>query len=65
MRRAAFYLLAAVITFQLIMVAGVLTACFSTKTKQCTGDRMSELVTYIVTQAFAVYAAEKQNDLPR
>lgn len=65
MRRAAFYLLAGVIAFQVVAVAAVLAGCFVIKAKRCTGERASELMTYIVTQAFALYAAEKEKDLPR
>ena len=60
MRRPAFYLLAGVISFQLVIVAGVISGCFITKTERCTDGQVAELMTYIVTQAFALYAAEKQ-----
>ena len=60
MRRPAFYLLAGVISFQLAIVAGVITGCFITKTERCTDGQAAELMTYIVTQAFALYAAEKE-----
>ena len=41
MKRAAFYLLAGVIAFQLVIVAGVLVACFRTGNERCTGDKVS------------------------
>ena len=60
MRRPAFYLLAGIISFQLVIVAGVIAGCFVTKTERCTDGQAAELMTYIVAQAFALYAAEKQ-----
>lgn len=57
-KQRAFYLVAAVIGVQLAIVAGVMTGCFITKDKHCTGDKVSELMMYIVAQSFALYAAE-------
>ena len=59
MKRAAFYLLAGVITFQLVIVSGVLAACFYTANQKCTGERIGELMTAIVGQTFMLYGAEK------
>tara|TARA_R100001443_G_scaffold43803_1_gene56830 strand:+ start:1738 stop:1917 length:180 start_codon:yes stop_codon:yes gene_type:complete len=59
MKRAAFYLVAGVITVQLLIVSGVLAACFKTGSEKCTGDRAGELLMYITAQSFALYASEK------
>ena len=68
MKRHAFYLLATVIGFQLVIIAGVLAGCFFVYPKiqdrdpsneRCSGQQVSELLAVIVTQAFALYAAEK------
>ena len=58
MRRAAFYLVASVCLAQLILVMTIVTGCFISK-RECTGDRVSEIMTLVVTQSFALYAAEK------
>jgi hypothetical protein len=59
MKRAAFYLVASVISIQLFIVAGVLYGCFRTGDEKCTGDKAGELMMYITAQSFALYAAEK------
>ena len=59
MRKAAFYLLAGVIASQLVIVAGVLAACFYTSSPKCTGNKVSELMQLIVGQSFMLYGAEK------
>ena len=59
MKQAAFRLVAFVVATQLVLVAGTLAACFITNAKECKGDRISELLTYISAQAFALYASEK------
>jgi len=59
MKQAAFYLVASVISIQLLIVAGVLYGCFRTGAVKCTGDRAGELMLYITAQSFALYAAEK------
>ena len=59
MKKAAFYMVAGVISIQLLMVAGVLTGCFITQNNKCNGTKASELMTYIVAQSFALYASEK------
>ena len=59
MKRAAFYLLSGVIAFQLVIVAGVLVACFRTGNDRCTGDKVNELMQLIVGQSFMLYGAEK------
>jgi len=59
MKRAAFYLVAGVISIQLLIVSGVLFGCFRTGNGKCTGEKAGELMLYITTQSFALYAAEK------
>ena len=62
MKRAAFTLLASVIGFQLILIAGVLAGCFNARPKmidRCDGSKAGELLSTIVLQSFALYAAEK------
>ena len=59
MKRAAFYLVAGVISFQLLIVGGVLIGCFRSGADKCTGDRAEELMMYIAAQSFALYASEK------
>lgn len=59
MRPAAFKLVAAVVTVQLVLLASILAGCLFTRDQRCTGDRAHELMTFIVAQAFALYAAEK------
>ena len=62
MKRSAFYLLSSVIGFQLILIAAVLAGCFAVHPKaegRCDGSKASELLSVIVAQSFALYAAEK------
>jgi hypothetical protein len=59
MKHAAFKLVAFVVAVQLSLIAGILTGCFFTRNEKCTGDKISEMLTYISAQAFALYAAEK------
>ena len=59
MKQAAFKLVAFVVAVQLAIVMGTVAACFITRNEKCTGDKVSELLTYISAQAFALYAAEK------
>ena len=59
MKRAAFTLLAAVIAGHMVIVTGVLYGCFNSKSKKCTGEKISELMTMTLANAFALYAAEK------
>ena len=62
MKKAAFYLLASVIGFQLVLIAGVLAGCFAIHPAQddrCDGSKAGELLSVIVAQSFALYAAEK------
>ena len=59
MKKAAFYLVASVITIQLLIVSGVLFGCFRTGNGKCTGEKVGELMMYITAQSFALYAAEK------
>tara|TARA_B110000003_G_scaffold275260_1_gene317377 strand:+ start:2199 stop:2387 length:189 start_codon:yes stop_codon:yes gene_type:complete len=61
-KRAAFTLLASVIGFQLVLIAGVLAGCFAihpTQSDRCDGSKASELLSLIVAQSFALYASEK------
>jgi hypothetical protein len=58
MKRAAFKLVAFVVAVQLVIVTSTLAACLFTRNDKCTGDKLSELLTYISAQAFALYAAE-------
>ena len=68
MKRAAFYMLASVIAFQLCIIAGALAGCFLVYPRsptadpedvRCNGERIGELMSTIVLQSFALYAAEK------
>jgi hypothetical protein len=59
MKRAAFYLVAGVISIQLLIVSGVLFGCFRSGDDKCTGEKVGEFMLYITTQSFALYAAEK------
>jgi len=59
MKKAAFRLVATVISIQLLIMAGVLIGCFRSNSDKCTGSKVSELMTYITAQSFALYAAEK------
>lgn len=66
MKRAAFYLVGTVISIQLLIMAGVLVGCFVRSSElegspgeRCSGDKVSELMTFITAQSFALYAAEK------
>ena len=61
MKRAAFGLVVGVISFQLVIVSGVLVGCFRKHPDdvKCTGEKVQEVMLYIITQTFALYAAEK------
>lgn len=68
MKKWAFILLASVIGSQLVIIAGVLVGCFLTYPNvtgrnsddvRCSGERVGELLSVIVAQSFALYAAEK------
>ena len=68
MKRWAFILLASVIASQLVIISGVLVGCFLTYPAvtgrdpddvRCSGERVGELLSVIVAQSFALYAAEK------
>jgi len=67
-KKWAFILLASVIGSQLVILAGVLAGCFFVYPKiqdrdpgneRCSGEKVSEQLALSVTQAFALYAAEK------
>ena len=59
MKRAAFALLAGVIGGHMVIVVGVLYGCFTSHAEKCTGEKISELMTMTLANAFALYAAEK------
>ena len=59
MRRYAFWLLASVIGWQLILISLTLIACLRTGSTKCTGQRMAELISTLTAQSFALYASEK------
>jgi hypothetical protein len=59
MKQAAFKLVAFVVAAQLGIAILTIAACFITKSDKCTADKVSELLTNISAQAFALYAAEK------
>lgn len=61
MKRQAFFLLAGVIAAQMVIVAGVLTGCLITKDSRCTGEKATDMLTLVVSQAFALYAAESNS----
>jgi hypothetical protein len=61
-------LVAGVIAFQLLIISGTLVGCFLVYPKiqnrdpgdqRCSGENISEIMALVVTQAFALYAAEK------
>ena len=68
MKRWAFILLASVIGSQLVLIGGVLTGCFlvyptisnrEPGDERCSGNKMGELMSMTLANAFALYAAEK------
>ena len=59
MKQAAIKPVAYVVALQLAIVMGTVAACFIARNDQCTGDKVSELLTYISAQAFALNATEK------
>ena len=68
MKKWAFILLASVIGSQLVLIAGVLAGCFLVYPKmpnrdpgdeRCSGNKMGELLSMTLANAFALYAAEK------
>ena len=60
MRKAAFYLVASVIGVQMSMLAAIAAGCFLASSNiECTGDRANQLLSKIMTEVFALYAAEK------
>ena len=59
MKRAAFRLVAGVVAAQLVIVSSTLAACFVTRNDKCDGSKVSEMLTAITAQAFALYASEK------
>ncbi len=62
MKRAAFALVAVVTGVQLAIVVGAISTCMITKPNAQTcdpGGELGQLMGAIVTQVFALYAAEK------
>jgi hypothetical protein len=59
MKTAAFKLVAGVVAAQLVIVSTTLAACFVTRNAKCDGSKVSEMLTAITAQAFALYASEK------
>lgn len=59
MRKAAFYLVAWVIGFQLVLLASTLAGCFFMPQKNCTGEKIANGLDAIMAQVFALYASEK------
>ena len=75
MKRGALYLVAGVITFQLLIITGTLIGCFlvmpknaldqrtlvegAAKDTRCNGNNIGELMAQITAAAFSLYAAEK------
>lgn len=65
MKKPALMLVAAVIGFQLVIIAGTLVGCFVVSKGQgpgnnrCSGENISELMSQITAAAFALYAGEK------
>ena len=68
MKRPALYLVAGVIAFQLLIIAGSLVGCFLVLPKmqerdpassRCSGENITELMAQITAAAFALYAGEK------
>ena len=59
MKKWAFILLVSVIGSHMLIVTGVLYGCFNSKAERCTGEKISELMTMTLANAFALYAAEK------
>ncbi len=59
MKRSAFYLVVGVIFTQLVIISAAIVGCFVTRAEKCDGSKTTELMTYIVAQSFALYAAEK------
>ena len=68
MKRLALYLVAGVIGFQLVIIAGSLIGCFVVYPKikdrdaadvRCSGENITELMAQITAASFALYAGEK------
>ena len=68
MKKPALYLVAGVIAFQLLIIAGSLIGCFLVYPKikdrdpgdeRCSGQAISELMAQITAASFALYAGEK------
>lgn len=68
MKKPALMLVAGVISFQLLIIAGTLTGCFLVYPKikdrdpgdeRCSGGAIGELMAQITAASFALYAGEK------
>ena len=68
MKKPALYLVAGVIAFQLLIIAGSLVGCFLVLPKmqerdpassRCSGENITEIMAQITAASFALYAGEK------
>jgi hypothetical protein len=68
MKRPALYLVAGVIGFQLLIIAGTLIGCFTVYPKivnrdpgdeRCSGENIATIMSQVTAGAFSLYAAEK------
>ena len=68
MKKPALYVVAGVIGFQLLIIAGTLVGCFTVYPKivnrdpadgRCDGEGVTELMAQITAASFALYAGEK------
>ena len=66
--KPALYLVAGVIGFQLLIIAGTLVGCFTVYPKivnhdpadeRCNGDNITTIMSQVTAGAFALYAGEK------
>ena len=58
-KRAAFYLLAGIISMELLILAGSTGACFVLRVEKCDGQQITKTLNTMMASAFALYAAEK------
>lgn len=68
MKKPALYLVAGVIAFQLLIIAGSLVGCFMVYPKikdrdpadsRCSGENITTIMSQVTAGAFALYAGEK------
>ena len=66
--KPALYIVAGVIGFQLLIIAGTLVGCFTVYPKivnrdpadeRCNGDNITTIMSQVTAGAFSLYAAEK------